>query len=296
MVKKPGVPLLKNRIKRKSAQLKKAGLTSPVKLREEKRFFLWDEDSPEEGLEDTPVVCVQPEQPLLCKAAAPAQTEPPVEPEKPAKRAHITHRRQNAVIGALHSAADAATRLFSPARKKSRGNAAALEFAESHKRLGRRGRRKRKILVYGGSAIAVVAAVLLVLLVPGGAAAPSGAQSTATQVADVTASAAVSGSAAVNTTATVTANATTAYSAPATPSKAPTPTPIPTTAPDPTEIPIDMDELLEYYAVDADLYYNEVGYSNNHYEYTQDELHILAQLIWGKHAGRRWKGRSRWPT
>ena len=37
--------------------------------------------------------------------------------------------------------------------------------------------------------------------------------------------------------------------------------------------------------VDADLYYNEVGYSNNYYEYTENEMYILAQLIHGEARG-----------
>jgi hypothetical protein len=83
------------------------------------------------------------------------------------------------------------------------------------------------------------------------------------------------------------------YSATTTSTSTPTPTPIPTpsptpivtTAPDPTEEPIDIEELVEYFKVDADKYYNEMGYSTNHYNYTDEEEYILAQLIYGEARG-----------
>ena len=57
------------------------------------------------------------------------------------------------------------------------------------------------------------------------------------------------------------------------------PTPIPTTEPDPTPPPIDIDELVDFFKVEADAYYNEIGYSNNHYNYTEEEFYVLAQII-----------------
>ena len=40
-----------------------------------------------------------------------------------------------------------------------------------------------------------------------------------------------------------------------------------------------MDKMLDYFVVSEGPYYNEVGYSNNHYNYTDDELYMLAQII-----------------
>jgi hypothetical protein len=54
---------------------------------------------------------------------------------------------------------------------------------------------------------------------------------------------------------------------------------VPTTKPEPTPKPIDLNKLVEYYKVDADKYYNDYGYSSNHYEYTEDDVYMLAQVI-----------------
>ncbi|OQB23881.1 MAG: Cell wall hydrolase CwlJ [Firmicutes bacterium ADurb.Bin182] len=76
---------------------------------------------------------------------------------------------------------------------------------------------------------------------------------------------------------------------------APTPSPeipaTPTPVPTPTPIPVDMDEWIDYYMVEADLYYNDVGYSTNRYEYDDDDVYILAQLIHGEARGESYKGK-----
>ncbi len=75
----------------------------------------------------------------------------------------------------------------------------------------------------------------------------------------------------------------------------PTPTtkpePTPTKEPEPTPEPVDLRELADYFMVEADLYYNEAGYSSNHYEYTDEELHVLAQLIQGEAGGESTDGK-----
>ncbi|MEL7602823.1 MAG: cell wall hydrolase [Bacillota bacterium] len=78
-----------------------------------------------------------------------------------------------------------------------------------------------------------------------------------------------------------------------TPSATPTPaaTPAATPVPSPTPVPVDMDELVTYYMVEADLYYNECGYSSNYYEYTDDDVYMLAQLIYGEARGELTKGK-----
>jgi hypothetical protein len=253
----------------------------------EKQVFLWDETCPEEGLEDTPVVSpFQPAAPI--EAVVPvssaetvqAPVEASAETAKDQKRTRARHRRGNALTGILRPIADWAAGLFAAPRSNSNGHAAALEFAESRKRLGKKGRRNRRILVYAGSGFAVVVVVLLVLLVPGGAAAPTDATVGANDAISnpVTKSAALSASATDSAVSSVSATESTAVPT-STPVLSPTvsPTPIPTTAVDPVENPIDMNELLEFFVVKADKYYS---YSNNHYNYTENDVRILAQLIY----------------
>lgn len=79
----------------------------------------------------------------------------------------------------------------------------------------------------------------------------------------------------------------------------PTPTPTPsarpspsaTPKPSPTPQPVDMNKILKYYMVEADLYYNEAGYSSNYYEYTENDVYMLAQLIYGEARGESTKGK-----
>lgn len=52
-----------------------------------------------------------------------------------------------------------------------------------------------------------------------------------------------------------------------------------------------MASLVSYYTLSAELYYNEVGYWSNHYDYTDDELHILAQIIQTEAGGESDKGK-----
>jgi len=109
------------------------------------------------------------------------------------------------------------------------------------------------------------------VLVPGGAAAPVDAPKTGVVV---------------NASNGVTTDSTgTAVSATNTAPSTPSPTPVPTTNAEPTDNPIDIDELVAEYVVQADLYYNEVGYSNNSYNYTENDVYILAQVIYGEARG-----------
>ena len=275
MAKKPGVPLLKNWIKHQGpAQPKKTRLERPAKRKSERQEFLWDETSPEEGLEDTPVMPLQSAKPVERTEIEKAPAEELVETATGEKLVQPKHRRSVTFAEIFGSVTAWFSGLFSFMRRKSKGNNAALVFAESRKRLGRKGRRNRRIFVYAGSGLAVVIAVLLVLLVPGGAAAP----------VDVTTGFVSSDSVTESASAISVAVATQT----ATPSPTASPTPIPTTAVDPVENPIDMNEVLEFYVVNADSYYK---YSNNHYNYTQEEVKMLAQLIWGEARGQSLDGK-----
>ncbi len=57
-----------------------------------------------------------------------------------------------------------------------------------------------------------------------------------------------------------------------------TPTPEPTATPDPVPT-IAVDELVEYFVDESGTDYGTAGYSTNSYEYTDDELYLLAQII-----------------
>lgn len=180
----------------------------------------------------------------------------------------------------------------------------ALAFASNNKRLGKKGRRNRMVLLYVGTGVVVVAVMLIVFLAPGGIAAPAEAEVTGGNKAAVI-GAQVLPDAMQSPTATPAGTAATeSPTEPATspdnvvaalddplesptmlpttePTEEPTesPTPIPTTEPDPTPAPISVDELVDFFVVEADAYYNDMGYSNNHYEYTDEEYYMLAQII-----------------
>ncbi len=64
-----------------------------------------------------------------------------------------------------------------------------------------------------------------------------------------------------------------------TPKSTPEETPITTTPPEETPPPITVDECVKYFVVEADAYYNDMGYSSNHYKYTEDDVYMLAQII-----------------
>ncbi len=78
-----------------------------------------------------------------------------------------------------------------------------------------------------------------------------------------------------------------------TPSPTPEPTPelTPTPTPEPTPPPVDWDELVDFYMVEADTYYNDMSYSSNYYEYTENDVYLLAQLIYGEARGESTKGK-----
>ncbi len=177
---------------------------------------------------------------------------------------------------------------------------AALAFASNNKRLGKKGRRNRLVLLYAGTGVAVIAVLLIVFLVPGGVAAPAEAEVTGVNKAALidaqrtpgasqspTASLSLSPTPAVSPTASLPEIAVNGVDIPPTemPEQVPTTspeettTPVPTTEPDPTPKPVDVNDLLDFFVVEADAYYNEMGYSNNHYEYTDNEYYMLAQII-----------------
>ncbi len=69
------------------------------------------------------------------------------------------------------------------------------------------------------------------------------------------------------------------------------PTPEPKNQPTPSPTPPDFDSLIRFYKLEADRYYNDYGYSSNQYAYTDDELYMLAQLIYGEARGESSEGK-----
>jgi spore germination cell wall hydrolase CwlJ-like protein len=181
-------------------------------------------------------------------------------------------------------------------REPQTSNSSALEFAENKKRLSRKGRKNKRVLIYSGTGLLVAAILLLVVLVPGGAAAPAGASKTpedfgaamqspayvANQSKDILSpeiSTAISALPPITPTATPVVTAT------------PEPTTIETTAPDITPPPINIDKEVESFKVEAERYYNEMGYSTNRYNYTDEEFYMLAQVIHAEARGEGTKGK-----
>jgi len=198
---------------------------------------------------------------------------------------------------------------------------AALDFAMNNKRVTKRARRKR-LIAYIGTGFVVVAVLLAVVLVPGGKAAsknesgqPSGSgnglgqEVLAAAVGDIGTKSGLAEipSESMAPTPTVAPSASMAGMAAAdesaepsvSPSESPTEvpaetpttepteasTPIPTTKPDPTPPPITAESCVEFFVVEADAYYNKMHYSNNHYDYTADDVYMLAQIIQSEAGG-----------
>lgn len=174
--------------------------------------------------------------------------------------------------------------------------------------------RRLRFIVCTGSAIVVVIVLLLVLLAPGGSAASATGQTasatpTATPIPTTAPDPVETFFATTEPDPVITAPpATPKPTAKPTPKPTPKPTVKPTATPKPTAKPTatpkpttkptatpkpatpppsqstssgstDMNSLVAYYIVSADIYYNEVGYYTNHYDYTNEELIVLARIM-----------------
>ena len=188
---------------------------------------------------------------------------------------------------------------------------AALDFAANHKRRSKRDKRKR-VMMFGGIGAVVVLVLLVVVLVPNGAAAPAGS--------DAERSASLNAAAMQTDTPGITAlGAKMPVLMPFTPvslagdddldfyetfdddedleepevTEEPEPesTPVPTTKPEPTPPPVKVDDLIDFFIVKADAYYNKMGYSSNTYKYSNEEFLMLARIIDGEARGESFKGK-----
>ncbi len=140
--------------------------------------------------------------------------------------------------------------------------------------------------ILGGLAI-TAAIVLFAVLSPGGT--PAAAQSPLPSGGDY-----------------VAANVT---AFPTYPAPDPAATPVPVTDPDPgtlapetpppTKKPSappakktpDLDDLAGFFRVDADSYYSDFSYSSNHYDYTEEELQMMAKIIQAEAGGEPYEGK-----
>lgn len=66
--------------------------------------------------------------------------------------------------------------------------------------------------------------------------------------------------------------------------------PMATTQPDSDLPSISADECIDFFIVEADAYYNDMGYSSNHYDYTENDVYMLAQIIQSEAGGESYKG------
>jgi hypothetical protein len=171
--------------------------------------------------------------------------------------------------------------------------------------------RRLRVLVGSGCIVLVTALLMLILLAPGSAAEP--ASDTLTALQSVAASPVPTPIPTTEPDVSVNPIPTTEPDASQTPTpkptKKPTATPKPTEKPTatskptekPTEAPqpastsappvavvpatmpspggTDMASLVSCFAVSADTYYDSVGYSSNHYDYTDEELLVLARIM-----------------
>lgn len=257
----------------------------------------------ETGLEETPPADFTLERPKKCEKDAPKQSPESKKEEPPrsdiAQAGYRTQRKSGNKKG-IFAAARSMVSLFSGKPKTS--NSAALEFAESGKRLSKKSKRNRRILVYSGTGLLVVTILMFVVLVPGGAAAPAagatpsppGSQSGG--IAYVAAGDIAIPSETYDDYEEIT-DYYEDYSLPPEETEGvpdesyvPEPTAVETTEPDVTPPPINVDEVVQGFKVDAERYYNEVGYSSNHYKYTDQELYMLAQVIHAEARGEGTKG------
>lgn len=267
-------------------------------------------DMHEENLEDTPSVAVHFERPA--KQESKHSVKPAKQPGKHSKKKQksIVFADKLPVNANGHDAqkrfknkqgfGSKLTSLF--IKESQTSNNAALEFAENKRRVGRKGRRNRKIAIYAGTSIIVIVLMLVIVLVPGGSAAPAdaGKQSpgaavstqsvafTENQTDELTPDVTVSDDA-VDTEGVTSDEPSETPIITGSPDGAETPqqTAITTTPPDKTLPPINVDKEVQSFKVEAKLYYNDMGYSSNYYKYTDEELYMLAQVI---HAEARGEG------
>lgn len=207
--------------------------------------------------------------------------------EKRAVSSKGIEKRYNSKRKRSFSIFSAISQFFSRGPKTS--NSSALEFAGNKKRLGKKGRKSRRVFIYAGTGAAVVIITLVIVLVSGESATANNPASGSLQpsapsyVVDNTGKL-------PSTSPTQTGGTSVSPTVSASVSPTPSRTAIPTTSPDVTLPSIDIDDEVNSFMVEANEYYNDMGYSNNHYKYTQEEKSLLSQVIWEEARGEGLKG------
>ena len=230
--------------------------------------------------------------------------------------AHVNKQKDSRISGSFSDLKKRIAAVFSVGGTEDKRKSNAMKFASSNKRIGKKGRRLKRIALYSGGGLVIAAVMLVFVLAPNGEAA-----STQTAVADSNATALPTELVQTEAvpTETISPDVDTgrilnnseilenvdisdmnnvAYAGDTLiPAETPeadaavSTEPIETTPPDVTTTPIDINELVKFFRVEADLYYNKVGYSTNHYDYTENELYMLAQVIDCEARGESFKGK-----
>ncbi len=145
----------------------------------------------------------------------------------------------------------------------------------------------RKVFMYASISAVVVAAAVVTLLLTGAFTPASGAMAGQSPTASATPGPSWTGP---NPSSQVgVANGD--------PSESPTeePSPSPTPTPTPTPEPIDLDAMVKkFFEVKPDKsskYYNDIGYSTNTYNYTEDDVYLMAQIIHKEAHGESYTGK-----
>lgn len=190
---------------------------------------------------------------------------------------------------------------LSPILGNKRSDNAALDFAVNHKRRSKREKRRRLAFICGGAGLAA-AVILIALLSFGGASSPAGTVSDLQQAAitdiDKQTPRVKSTGAKLPILMTFTAAFSDSFEyippedteilsiddpyvdiPEPTDTAAATP-PIETTVPDPTPAPLIVGDLIDYFIVKEDKYYNDYKYSTNHYNYTDKEFKDFAAMLY----------------
>lgn len=167
-----------------------------------------------------------------------------------------------------------------------KSNSAALDFAGSGKRLTKKDKRNRHIIIYGGTGVLIVAVALIIIFTSGKG---------VTSVNNSTAPSTVTTEALVSSTVSPSPVATERKTISPTETLSPTPTvtPVATTPPEITPVPLSINDEVKTFQVKSnkdDPYYSKMGYSSNHYKYTDNELNILANVIYGEARGESYAG------
>ena len=170
MAKNSGINALKN-LKNKISRRSSAVTPQPVVVTKKPEEAASVRTGRSEYLEETPKAPAKAEIRMRPNCAALTEKETGLFPSRPggAPFSRLA-RKKKGIFGRAFGFSS----LFTFKRSAGvRSKDDALAFAENGRRLGRKGRRNRRIFLYAGTGVAVIAVMLIVFLAPGGVAAPA---------------------------------------------------------------------------------------------------------------------------